>query len=71
MFKCGMLLSPCLSKFGCRIQNMEMYGVLRRGICRRIVREFDVKTEVDLPKLKMETIVIIYAEHEKKVSMRA
>lgn len=33
-------------KLGCRIQNMGMYGVLDRGICRRIVRDSNVKSEV-------------------------
>lgn len=36
-------VSPNLGR---RIQNMGMYGVLDRGICRRIVRESNVKSEL-------------------------
>jgi hypothetical protein len=41
---------------------MEMDGVLRRGICRRIVRE--IRRQL-VPKLKTKRTVIASAEHKK------
>lgn len=55
------------SKLGRRIQNMGMYGVLDRGICRRIVRDSNVKSEVK-DENKSNNICRAMG---KKVSMRA